>query len=125
MFLTFALRSVIDSLMRFTENPDHLFFDRNHKDQIMKLIEHCRIENNWGSSFFFENTLKEMMFMDYLLMHRRSYVALQHRYENWFKTSVYKRYATEEISVLSIQQLIVEVNLVSKHVYPRDPFFQK
>ena len=102
-----------------------MFFDRNGKDQIMKLIEHCRIENNWCSLSFFENTLKEIMFMDYLLTQRRVYVATRNDYKNWFTTSVYKRYATEEISVLSIQQLIVEVNFVSNNVYPRDPFPQK
>ena len=70
----------------------------------MKLIEHCRIENNWGSLSFFENTLKEIMLMDFLLTQRRSYVASRNNHENWYATSVYKKYATENISVLSIQQ---------------------
>ena len=62
MFLTCALRNVIDSSINFKENSDDLIFDRDGKDKILKLIEHCRIENNWGSLSFFENTLKEIMF---------------------------------------------------------------
>ena len=56
-FLTNSLRNVIDSSMNFTEYPLNILFDIKGKDQIMKLIEHCRIENNWGSSSFFDNTM--------------------------------------------------------------------
>ena len=103
-----------------------MFFDIKGKDQIMKLIEHCRIENNWGSSSIFDNTMREIVFMDYLLTQRRRIVndcMLRHRWENWFKTNVYKAYAKDEISVLLIQQLIVEVNFVSENRYPGGPFF--
>ena len=40
-------------------------------DQIMKLIEYCRIKNNWGTLSFFDNTLREIVFMDYLITQRK------------------------------------------------------
>ena len=43
--------------------------------------------------------------------------------ENLFKLNVYKSYTKDEISVLSLEQLIVNVNLLSENRYPRDPFF--
>jgi len=92
----------------------------------MKLIEHCRIENNWGSSSFFDNTMREIVFMGYLLTQIRLIVEdniVTHRHCNWFKPNVYKAYAKDEISVLSTQQLMMDVNLVSKTRYPRDAFF--
>ena len=49
MFLTNSLRNVIEQSLNFTENSDHMFFDTKGKDQIMKLIEHFRIENNWDN----------------------------------------------------------------------------
>ena len=126
MFLTNSLRNVIDSSMNFTEYPLHMLFDIKGKDQIMKLIEHCRIENNWGISSFFDNTLREILFMDYLLTQRRrivEYNIATHMHCNWFTTNVYTVYAKDEISVLSIQQLMIDVNLASENRYPRDPFF--
>ena len=93
----------------------------------MKLIEHCCIENNWGSLSFFDNTLREIVFMDYLLTQRRRINMkdniLRGRLENWFRTNVYKAYAKDEISVLYIENLIVKVNLVSENRYRRGPFF--
>ena len=92
----------------------------------MKLIEHCRIENNWGSLSFFDNTLREIVFMDYLLTQRRlivEYNIAPQRHCNWFKPNVYKEYAREEISVLSIHQLMMNVNLASENSYPRDALF--
>ena len=69
--LTNSLRNVIDSSMNFTEYPLNMLFDIKGKDQIMKLIEPCRIENNWGSSSFFDNTMREIVFMNYLLTQRK------------------------------------------------------
>ena len=43
--------------------------------------------------------------------------------DNWFRMNVYKPYTKDEISVLSLEQLIVKVNLLSENRYPRDPFF--
>ena len=90
--------------------------------------EHCCIKYNWGSLSFFDNTLREIVFMYYLLTQRRRIVQdniMRHRLKNWFRTNVYKAYAKDEISVLSIQQLIVKVNLVSENRYLRDPFFEE
>ena len=86
------------------------------------------IENNWGSSSFFDNTMREIVFMNYLLTQRNiileyniaTYNIATKSYCNWFKPNVYKAYARERISVLSIHQLIAEVNLVSENTYPRD-----
>ena len=58
MFLTNFLRNVINSSCNFIENPNHTFFDEKGKQQVMKLIEHCRIKNNWGKLSFFDNTLR-------------------------------------------------------------------
>ena len=58
MFLTNSLRNVIEESMNFTENPDHMFCDTKGEDQIMKLIEYCHIENNWGSSSYFDDTMR-------------------------------------------------------------------
>jgi len=126
MFLTNSLRNVIEESRWYVRNPSSMSADPKGKDQIMKLIEHCRIENNWGSLSFFDNTLREIIFMDYLLTQRKRIVndnIMRSRHRNWFTTNVYKAYAKDEISVLSIQQLIVEVNFVSENRYPRDPFF--
>ena len=60
--------------------------------------------------------------MNYLLTQRRVRKT-RHDHTNWYVTSVFKDYAREEISILSIQNLIVEVNLVSENAYPRDPYF--
>ena len=81
--------------------------DPKGKDQVMKLIEHCCIKNKWGSLSFFNGTLREIIFMDYLLMKIRRIVedniALRmHMYQ--FRTNLYKAYAKDEIIVLSIQQ---------------------
>ena len=125
-FLTNTLRNVINSSVNFKEYPLTMFFDIKGKDEMMKLIEHCRIENNWGSSSFFDNTMREIVFMDYLLTQRRlivEYNIATRRHCNWFNLNVYKEYAREEISVLSIQQLMIDVNLTSNNRYPRDALF--
>ena len=110
MFLTNSLRNVIEESRWYVRNPSSMSADPKGKDQIMKLIEHCCIENNWGSSSFFDNILREIVFIDYLLTQRRIIVednTLRGMYSNWFRTTVYKAYAKDEISVLYIQQLIV------------------
>ena len=126
MFLTRSMRNLIErSDMYFPMNINGVIGTCD-TDQIMKIIEHCRIENNWGSLSFFDNTLREIVLMDYLLMKRRRIVEnniLRRRLENWFRTNVYKAYAKDEISVLSLEQLIVKVNFVSENRYLRDPFF--
>ena len=97
-------------------------------DQIMKLIEHCRIKNNWGSLSFFDNTLREIVFMDYLLTQRKIIVEdnINRVWENdWLKKKVYKKYAKDQISVLSPEKLILKINLVSENRYLRDPFFEE
>ena len=105
IFLTNSLRNVIYSSMNFTTNPLHMFFDTKGKDQIMKLIEHCRIENRWDSSSFFDNTMREIVFMDYLLTQRSrivEYNIATHMHLNLVTSNVYKAYAKDEISVLCI-----------------------
>ena len=97
-------------------------------DQIMKLIEHYRIENNWGSSSFFDNTMREIVFMDYLLTQRKIIVEdniNRGGLKDWFRQKVFKAYAKDEISVLSLDQLIVKVNLVSENRYLRDSFVEE
>ena len=97
-------------------------------DQIMKLIEHCRIKNNWGSLSFFDNTLREIVFMDYLLTQRKIIVEdniMRHRHRNWFLLNIYKAYAKDQISVLSPEKLILKINLVSENRYLRDSCFEE
>ena len=53
MFLTHSLRNVIERSDTFYPININGGIIRD-TDQIMKLIEHCRIENNWGSSSFFD-----------------------------------------------------------------------
>ena len=83
-------------------------------------------ENDWGSSSFFDNTMREIVFMDYLLMQRRLIVEYNiaiHAFEDWFTPNVYIAYARDEISVLCIQQLMMDVNLALENIYPRDALF--
>ena len=47
------------------------------------------------------------------------------RLKYWFRPNVYKAYAKDEISVLSLEQLIVKVNLVSENRYLRDSFVEE
>ena len=64
----------------------------------MKLIEHCCIENNWGSSSFFDNTMREIVFMDYLLTQRRLIVEYNisiRKFDKWFTPYGYKAYAKD------------------------------
>ena len=63
-FLTNSLRNVIEESSNYVLNRKSMSADPKGKDEIMKLIEHCRIENNWGSSSFFDNTMSEIVFMD-------------------------------------------------------------
>ena len=92
----------------------------------MKLIEHCRVENKWDSLSFFNNILREIIFMDYLLMKKvinmDAQIALgTHR--NWFKPNNYQRYAKEEMSLLSHENLIEKVNKLSKERYHKIAFY--
>ena len=71
MLLTHSLRNVIersDTYYPINIKISNVICDTN---LIMKLIEHCCIENNWGSLSFFDNTLREIVFMDYLLTQRK------------------------------------------------------
>ena len=43
----------------------------------------------------------------------------------WFKKKAYKRYTKDQISVLSHENLIVKVNLVSENRYLRDSFVEE
>ena len=66
--------------------------------------------------------------MDYLLMRRIRIIEdniMRGRPRNQFLPNGYKAYAKDEISVLSLQQLIVKFNFVSKNRYPRNPFFEE
>ena len=65
--------------------------------------------------------------MDYLLMQRNIIVVnniMQVRRKDWFRPKIYKPYAKDQISVLSLELLIVKVNLVSGNIYLRDYFFE-
>ena len=100
--------------------------DPKGHDNIMKLIEHCRVENKWDSLSFSNNILREIIFMDYLLMKKGinmdEKIALgTHR--NWFKPNNYKRYAKEEMSLLSQENVIEKVNKLSKERYPQIAFY--
>ena len=93
--------------------------------QILKLIEHCLIKNNLGGLYFFDNTLREIVFMDYVLTLRKIFVEdniMRGRLRNWFLPKVYIAYVKDEISVLSLEQLIVKVNLVT---HLRDAFSEE
>ena len=64
MFLTHSLRNVIersDTYYPMNIKTSNAICDT---DLIMELIEHCPIENNWGSLSFFDNTLREIVFID-------------------------------------------------------------
>ena len=59
MFLTRSLRNVIErSDTYFPININRVMRSTCDTDQVMKLIEHCRIKNKWGSLSFFNNTLR-------------------------------------------------------------------
>ena len=70
--------------------------------------------------------MREIVFMDYLLTQRRLIVEYNisiRAFDNWCTPYGYKAYARDEISVLSIQQLMMDVNLASENRYPRDALF--
>ena len=67
MFLTRSLRNVIERSDTYYPINIKISMAICDTDQIMKLIEHCCIENNLGSLSFFDNTLRKIVFMDYLL----------------------------------------------------------
>ena len=128
MFLTHSLRNVIERSDTYYSIYINGGMGIHDTDQIMKLIEQCHIKNNWGSLSFFDNTLREIVFMDYLLTQRN--IILEDNInrvweKEWFKKKVYKRYAKDEISVLSPEKLIVKVNLVSENRYLRDSFVEE
>ena len=86
-FLTSALNCVLSKRGWFIIKRNNVSADPNGHDKIMKLIEHCRVENKWDSLSFFNNILREIIFMDYLLMKKginmNEKIALgTHR--NWF-----------------------------------------
>ena len=128
MFLTRSLRNVIERSDTYYPMNINGGTGICETDQIMKLIEHCRIKNNWGSLSFFDNTLREIVFMDYLLTQRKIIVEdniMRHRHRNWFLLNIYKAYAKDEISVLSPEKLILKINLVSENRYLRDSCFEE
>ena len=128
MFLTRSLRNVIERSDTYYPMNINGGTGICETDQIMKLIEHCRIKNNWGSLSFFDNTLREIVFMDYLLTQRQIIVGdniMRHRNRNWFKKQVYKAYAKDEISVLSFEQFLVKINLELENRYLRDSCFEE
>ena len=105
MFLTTSLKNGIEESSCYVLHPNSMSEDPKVKNQTMKLIEHCRIENNGSSSSFFDNTLREIVLMDYLLTQRRRIIEdniMRGSLRNWFTTNVYKAYAKDEINVLSI-----------------------
>jgi len=71
MFLTRSLRSVLENPTMFIYNLMRMSMYVQGNDQIMKIIEHCRIKNNWGILSFFNNTMRGIVFMDYQLENRR------------------------------------------------------
>ena len=64
MFLTRSLRNVIERLDTYYPMNINRVMAICDTDQIMKLIEHCRIKYDWGSLSFFDNTLREIVFVD-------------------------------------------------------------
>ena len=66
--------------------------------------------------------------MDYLLTQRRRIVEdtiMRDRLKSWLRPNVYNEYAKDKISVLSLEPLIVKVNLVSENRYLSDPFVEQ
>ena len=125
MFLTHSLKNVIEISDTYYPMSIKISNAICDTDQIMKLIEHCCIKNNWCSLSFFDNTLREIVFMDYLLTQRKIIVEdniMRGRLKDWLRPRFYKAYAKEEISVLSLEQWIVKVNLVSENIHLRDYF---
>ena len=91
----------------------------------MNLIEHCRVENKWDSLSFFNNILREIIFMDYLIMkkgiNRDEQIELgTHR--NWFKPKNYQRFAKEEMCLLTHEKLVKKVNKLSQERCPKITF---
>ena len=58
MFLTRSLRNVIERSDTYYPINIKISNAKCNTDQIMKLIEHCCIKNNWGSLSFFDNTIR-------------------------------------------------------------------
>ena len=54
MFSTCSLRNVIERSDTYFPMNINRVMGTCDKDQIMKLIEHCRIKNNWGTLSFFD-----------------------------------------------------------------------
>ena len=90
-------------------NRNSITADPEGHDNIIDLIKQCHVENKWDSLSFFNNILREIIFMDYLFMKKGinmdEQIALgTHR--NWFKPNNYQRYAKEEMSLLTHEKLI-------------------
>ena len=71
MFLTHSLRNVKERSDTYYPININGLMGICDTDQIMNLIQHCRIKNNWGSLSFFDNTLRIFLLMDYLLTQRK------------------------------------------------------
>ena len=123
-FLTSALRFVLKQRGWFHRNS--ITADPEGQDNILDLIKQCRVENKWDSLSFFNNILREIIFMDYLIMKKGINMHEQielgtHR--NWFKPNNYKRFAKEEMCLLTHEKLVKKVNKLSKERYPKIRFY--
>ena len=58
MFLAYYLRSIIEESDMYVLTPGSMSAILKIRAQIIKLIEHFRIENNWDSLSFFDNNLR-------------------------------------------------------------------
>ena len=124
-FLTSALRFVLKQRGWFNRNS--ITADPEGQDNIMRLIKQCRAENKWDSLSFSNNILREIIFMDYLIMKKGINMHEQielgtHR--NWFKPNNYKRFAKEEMCLLTYDKLVKKVNKLSKERYPKRAFYR-
>ena len=114
-FLTSALSCVLKKRGWFNRNS--ITADPEGQDNILDLIKQCRVENKWDSLSFFNNILREIIFMDYLIMKKGINMHEQielgtHR--NWFKPNNYKRFAKEEMCLLTHEKLVKKSQQVIK-----------
>ena len=95
------------------------------KHQITKLIELCSFKHNRGKLSFFYYNLREITFMDYLLVIRRMNINENRKlgmHKKWFKhPGIFIGYSREIVGGISIETSLAKVNLVSEETY----FFHK
>ena len=89
--------------------------------QIMKLIDIYRFLNNWGKLSFFDNTLREIMLMDYLLVMRIRNIEENIElgtYKKWLKyLDTFIAYAREIVGGISLDKSLAKVNFMSEEIY--------